>query len=90
MGGDRAKAASIGVKVGTRDIAVAGAAGVFVASRMGLYALASRLPGLRSVADRRLVAKLEKQLASYGKAHFTTDAAQYRPKSGEAALAGGH
>lgn len=87
MGGDRAKAASIGVKVGTGDIVVAGAAGVFVASRMGLYALASRLPGLRDVADRRLVAKLEKQLASYGKAHFTTDAAQYRPQPSQGAMA---
>jgi hypothetical protein len=86
MGGSRAKAAAVGVKVGTGDVVIAALAGLFVAVRIGLYSLAARVPGLRDVADRRLVAKLEKQLAGYGKAHFTTDAAQYRAAPQPAAL----
>ena len=79
MNGNREVSAAIGVKVGTSDILIAAAAGLFITARIKLYALAARVPGLREAADRRLVAKLERQLASYGKAHFTTDAAQYRP-----------
>jgi hypothetical protein len=33
---------------------------------------------LRDLEYRRLIAKIEKQLASYGPANFTTDAANYR------------
>lgn len=90
MGGDRAKAAAVGVDIGVGDLIVAGAAGAFVAARIGLFALASRLPGLRNIADRRLVAKIEKQLAGYGKAHFTTDATSYRSRQGEGNLAADH
>ena len=78
MGGDRTKAASIGVNLTVGDIALAGLAGLFIYARIRLYALAAHIPGLRCVADRRLVAKLRAQLASYGHADFTTDAAQYR------------
>lgn len=78
MGGDRTKAASIGVNLTVGDIALAGLAGLFIYARIRLYALAAHIPGLRGVADRRLVAKLHAQLASYGHADFTTDAAQYR------------
>ena len=44
----------------------------------------------QGIADRRLVAKLEAQLASYGHAHFTTDAAKYRAKPAAPDLAAGH
>lgn len=79
MNGDKAKAASIGVELTGKDIALAALTGLFVYARMKLYRFASYVPGLRAVADRRLVAKLKDQLASYGHAEFTTDAAQYRP-----------
>ncbi|MGB3488008.1 MAG: hypothetical protein WBA37_05820 [Xanthobacteraceae bacterium] len=42
---------------------------------------------MRDLADRRLIAKIEKQLASYGPAHFTTDAANYRAAPAGAASA---
>jgi hypothetical protein len=79
MGGDKAKAASIGVKLTSGDVALAALAGLFIYARMRLYALAAYIPGVRGIADRRLVAKLKAQLVSYGHAEFTTDAAQYRP-----------
>ncbi|MDO9361389.1 MAG: oxygenase MpaB family protein [Sphingopyxis sp.] len=81
MGGDKAKAASIGVNLTSGDVALAALAGLFIYTRMRLYALAAYIPGLRGIADRRLVAKLKAQLVSYGHAEFTTDAAQYRPSA---------
>lgn len=81
MGGDKAKAASIGVNLTSGDVALAALAGLFIYTRMRLYALAAYIPGLRAIADRRLVAKLKAQLVSYGHAEFTTDGAQYRPSA---------
>lgn len=81
MGGDKAKAASIGVKLTSSDVALAAIAGLFIYARMRLYALAAYIPGVRGIADRRLIAKLRAQLVSYGHAEFTTDAAQYRPSA---------
>lgn len=81
MGGDKAKAASIGVKLTSGDVALAAIAGLFIYARMRLYALAAYIPGVRGIADRRLIAKLRAQLVSYGHAEFTTDAAQYRPSA---------
>jgi hypothetical protein len=45
---------------------------------MSAYAIAARIPVL-SVADRSLVRKLTKQLARYGRAEFTTNAAAWTP-----------
>ncbi|WP_339824343.1 oxygenase MpaB family protein [uncultured Parasphingorhabdus sp.] len=85
MGNDKEKAASIGVKLTSGDICLAAIAGLFIYARMRLYALAAHIPGLRGIADRRLVAKLKAQLADYGHAEFTTDARQYRPTTTPAA-----
>ena len=57
----------------------AAAAGILLSSRMAAYAVAARIPVLRDAADRALVRKLTKQLASYGHAEFTTNADTYRP-----------
>jgi hypothetical protein len=48
------------------------------AVRLGAYGLASKVPGLGDLADRRLVAIIRKQLDGLGKAHFTTDASTYK------------
>lgn len=79
--GDLAKAAAMGVTVNWTDkVCFALAAGV-TAMRLGLYALAEKLPGLAERADRRLVAMIRRQLDAWGKAHFTTDASTYKPAS---------
>jgi hypothetical protein len=78
MSGNRAKAAAIGVTVTPRDTLLAAIAGLFVLGRMRLYALADHIPVVRDIADRRLIARLKQQLASYGHAEFTTDAGTYR------------
>ena len=77
--GDKRVAARMGVRVDWVDYAAAAMAGVLIASRMTVYALAARLPMIRDAADRSLVRKLGKQLAAYGHAEFTTNAQHYRP-----------
>jgi hypothetical protein len=78
MAGNREKASAIGVSLTRSDVAFAAVAGLYVYGRMKLYGLAAHIPGLRQIADRRLVARLKAQLASYGHAEFTTDMARYR------------
>ncbi|MGY3694003.1 hypothetical protein ACVIGA_004083 [Bradyrhizobium sp. USDA 3240] len=85
MNGDRARAASIGVPITARDRTVTALVGIFLFTRLALYRLASRIPGLREAADRRLVKRIESLLKDYGHAEFTTDAAAYRPAQASAA-----
>jgi len=79
MRGDRRAAAQVGVRLSMIDWLGAGTTAILIALRMSAYAFAARIPGLRDAADRSLVRKLRKQLARYGHAEFTTNAAAYRP-----------
>jgi hypothetical protein len=79
LNGDTAKAKEMGVKITAADWATFVACGAFIGVRKGLYGIACRLPGVEKMADRMLVRKLERMLASYGHAAHTTDAAAYRP-----------
>lgn len=80
-GGDAAKAASMGVIPNTIDRICYGIAAAVAGSRLLTYQLAIKIPALAAAADRRLVAIINKQLASWGHAHFTTDASAYRPSA---------
>jgi hypothetical protein len=77
--GDKQAAANVGVEVGLTDYIAGAMAGIVIAATMIPYAAAARIPVLREAADRSLVRKLTKLLASYGHAEFTTNAATYRP-----------
>jgi hypothetical protein len=79
LAGDEARAASVGVPVTRGDHLIYGATMLAIAGRMVAYRVASRLPVIRHVADRRLVRRIGRQLAGYGRAEFTSDAAHYRP-----------
>ena len=81
LGGNAQMARDIGVPVQRLDYAVAGMLFPVIAVKMALYEAALKVPGLRDVADRHLVAKLRRLLARYGHAEFTTDAAAYRSAS---------
>jgi hypothetical protein len=76
--GDADRAAKVGVVVTDRDRALHSAAMVAIIGRMVGYRVASKLPVVRDIADSVLTARLERQLKGYGRAEFTTDAAQYR------------
>ncbi len=79
MRGNRRAAAAVGVELHLTDYLGAAATGLVIASTMAPYAIAARIPGLRSYADRALVNKLTRQLARYGHAEFRTNADAYRP-----------
>ncbi|MGE3307131.1 MAG: oxygenase MpaB family protein [Rhizobiaceae bacterium] len=79
VGGDMTRAREMGIGVGGFDRLAYGLCATIIAVRLGVYKLAARLPLVAGAADRRIVATIERQLASYGHAHFTTDASAYRP-----------
>ncbi|MFN3910633.1 oxygenase MpaB family protein [Hyphomonas sp.] len=79
LGGNAQAARDMGVPVGPLDYAVALAILPLIALKMALYGLALKTPGLKTLADRRLVAKIHRLLKRYGHAEFTTDSEAYRP-----------
>ena len=79
LAGDEERAAGVGVPVTRGDHLIYGATMLAIAGRMVAYRVASRLPVVRHLADRRLVRRIGRQLAGYGRAEFTSDAAHYRP-----------
>jgi len=79
--GDKQAAAKMGVPVGLADSMAAIAAGIVTATTMAPYEIAARIPGIRTVADRLLVRKLTKVLASYGHAEFTTECGGTKPRT---------
>ena len=79
LGGDKKKAADMGVKIGALDWATFIACSLFIGARKGFYALGGAIPGLRGATDRMLVKKIERMLDSYGHPAHTTDATQYKP-----------
>ncbi|WP_283418280.1 oxygenase MpaB family protein [Sphingopyxis sp. Geo48] len=79
LNGDTERADGVGVPVGRRDHLIYGATMLALAGRMTAYRVASRIPVLRHLADRRLVRRINRQLAGYGRAEFRSDAAHYRP-----------
>jgi hypothetical protein len=48
--------------------------------RLAAYKLAARIPMLAGAADRRLVAIIRKQLASWGRAQFTSHPPTGQPR----------
>jgi hypothetical protein len=72
------RAESMGVHYGLEDrLATAVAISVILVNST-FYTLGMRVPGLRTVLDKRLVKKLAGLLESYGHADFITDASQYK------------
>lgn len=77
--GDEAAAATVGVPLTGKDKALYAATMAAIIGQTLGHKVASRLPVLGEMADQLLVSRLRRQLADYGHAEFTTDAAQYRP-----------
>ena len=86
--GDAARAAAMGVRVGTGDRLMFGIVALWIAVRMLAFDLGRRIPGLRAPLEVLLVRKLRRLLARYGHAEFASDAAGYRPTTGAPASAG--
>ncbi|HEX4874322.1 MAG TPA: oxygenase MpaB family protein [Sphingorhabdus sp.] len=77
--GDEARAASVGVPLDGQDKALYAATMAAIIGQTLGHKVASRLPVVGEIADQLLVSRLRRQLAGYGHAEFTSDAAQYRP-----------
>lgn len=77
--GDEAAAATVGVPLTGKDKALYAATMAAIIGQTLGHKVASRLPLLGEMADQLLISRLRRQLADYGHAEFTTDAAQYRP-----------
>lgn len=76
---DLAKAKSMGVTITAKDRLFFVGSAIFVGLRKKAYDIAATIPGLREAADRVLIRKIQRQLAAYGHAEFTSDASAYRP-----------
>lgn len=79
LNGDTERAASVGVQITDVDRMIHGATMLALVGRMAAYRIASKLPVIGALADRRLVRRIERQLAGYGHAAFTSNASEYRP-----------
>lgn len=79
LSGSYARAAELGVPISGGDRFLYAATIFVILFRMMVYRLTGKLPVVAELADARLVTRLKRQLASYGHAEFTTNAAQYRP-----------
>lgn len=79
LGGSAKAAREMGVQVGFLDYATAGVILPLITVKMALYNTAAKIPGLREIADKRLVAKIHRLLKRYGHAEFTTNSEEYRP-----------
>jgi hypothetical protein len=78
LGGDTARAESIGIEFGPKDKVAAAAAVAVVAAKTGFYRVGLRLPVVASHLDQHLNARLAGLLDMYGHADFVTDADQYK------------
>ncbi|MBH1943111.1 DUF2236 domain-containing protein [Erythrobacter sp. YJ-T3-07] len=80
--GDTARAKAMGVRYSMRDrkFAVFAAARIF--SQLRLYDALATVPGVRDVADRHLVSKLQRLLKRYGHAEFVSDGGKMREDHG--------
>lgn len=73
------RAEELGVPVSASDKLLYAATIFVIIIRMLAYRMASKMPLLSDLADARLIRKLRRQLAAYGHAEFTTNAAEYKP-----------
>jgi hypothetical protein len=78
-GGDRRVARDMGVRFGLSDVVRIGVSAPFVIGRMVAVSAASRIPGLRRIADAYTVRMLRRRLVTYGRPEFTTDSRAYTP-----------
>jgi hypothetical protein len=69
---DAAAAARMGVTITSRDRLLFAAAALHIGIGMGSHRQMSKLPGLRDIADARVIARIRRLLASYGHAEFVT------------------
>lgn len=81
LDGDMERAMAMGVAVTPADKLRAVGTLAFLSTQVIPYAVASRLPVVADLADKRLIGKVERVLRRYSGAEFTTDGDTYRHHS---------
>lgn len=79
LGGNTERGKSAGVTLNLADHLLHGVASLFIIGRLMAYKFAGRIPGVRGIADRRLITRIEAQLARYGRAEFVSNGDHYKP-----------
>lgn len=82
LGGDWRAARKMGVSFGAGDAARVALAAPLLIGRFATARAATTVPMLRPLADAYATWKIERRLARYGKAAFTTDASTYAREAG--------
>jgi hypothetical protein len=81
LDGDKKRAADVGIPLTFADYPRAAVLGTAVGVKAISYRVASKIPGVSELADRRLVAKLTRLLDQLGHGEYTTDASTYRAEA---------
>ncbi len=76
--GKTARAEKIGIHYRLEDKLATALTILVIIASSGFYTLGMRIPGLRSLLDKKLVNKIASLLDSYGHADFITDASEYK------------
>ena len=76
--GKTARAEKIGIHYRLEDKLATAVTILVIIASSGFYTLGMRIPGLRSLLDKKLVNKIASLLDSYGHADFITDASEYK------------
>ena len=76
--GKAARAEEIGIHYRLEDKLATAVTILVILASSGFYTLGMRIPGLRSLLDKKLVNKIASLLDSYGHADFITDASEYK------------
>ena len=76
--GKCARAEEIGIHYRLEDKLATAVTILVIIASSGFYTLGMRIPGLRSLLDKKLVNKIASLLDSYGHADFITDASEYK------------
>ena len=76
--GKTAGAEKIGIHYRFEDKLATAVTILVIIASSGFYTLGMRIPGLRSLLDKKLVNKIASLLDSYGHADFITDASEYK------------
>lgn len=76
--GKTARAEKIGIHYRLEDKLATAVTILVIIASSGFYTLGMRIPGLRSLLDKKLVNKISSLLDSYGHADFITDASEYK------------
>lgn len=81
IGSDKSKARQMGVSPSMLDYMLFAATNAYILPRLTAHAMIQRIPVIRGVADKALIARINQLLVSYGHAEYTTDPARYKAKA---------